>query len=48
MENWTNFWVLRILQGEMTEDDVGGGKKAVFPEEKPGSRKSYDFPMLES
>ena len=31
MENWTNFEVLRILQGEMTEDDVGSGKQAVLP-----------------
>ena len=31
----------------MTEDDDGGGKRAVFPEEKPGLRKNDDFPMLD-
>ena len=32
----------------MTEDDDGGGKRAIFPEEKPGSRKNDDFLMLGS
>ena len=31
MENWTNFEVLRILQGEMRENDDGSGKIVVFP-----------------